>query len=133
LLSSSINPPSSNSLSSTSTTTSAVSQGLVVQDGEQRLWATPFPDIDRFVSDSPCRILCGLVVESTLAKITLAVRWHLETQGHRPQVRNFTEKINRRFRVAILQFTVGRAHTAQRANLALRALGPSLSFPGANL
>ena len=109
---SSIILPLSKSLFPAPTTTSMGRQGLVVQDGKQRLRARPFPDIDFLGSDSPCRILDGLIMEAILAKIALPVGWHLETQGHRPQVRDLTKKIHRRFRVTILQFAVGGAHAA---------------------
>src|SRR5882672_12778881 len=86
--------PSSKGRPSTSTTTSTGSHGLVVQDGKQRLRAGPFPDIDFLGSDSQRRILDGLIVEAILAKTALPVCWHLETQGHRPQMRDLTEEIN---------------------------------------
>ena len=110
---SSILSPLIEKLSSTPSTPSIGSHGLVVQDGKQRLRTRPLPDINFFGSDSPCRVLDGFIVEAILAKIALPVGWHLESQGHGPQVRDLTEKIHRRFGVTILQFTVGGAHAAQ--------------------
>ena len=67
------------------------------------------------------------------AEIAFSVFRNLETQCDRAQVRDLTKKVDRRFRVAILQFSVGGAHAAQRANSTIDTFGNSFSLPGAHL
>src|SRR5215472_378218 len=129
--SSNTNPPTSRLRPpSTSVATSVGSSGRVIQDGQQNLRAGPFAHIDFFRPDSVCRFLNRFIMSATRAEIAFSVRRHIETQCHRTQVRDFTEEVNRRFRVTILQFAIGGAHAAQRANSAFHTFRDSLPLPG---
>src|ERR1051325_10399840 len=52
----------------------------------------------------------------------VAVRADVDVEGHGPQMRGLAQPIDRRLRVAVLELSVRRAHAAERAQRAVRAL-----------
>ena len=69
-----------------------------------------------------------LIAVAAFAVFAAAVRRNGETERRGAQVRDLAEKIDRRFRIIVLQLAIGRAHPARRLHLAIRAFGQARPF-----
>jgi hypothetical protein len=95
-----------------SATAAASGHARIVEDRQNLLRSHPSFHVDLLASDAVRRFEQRLVLSPTGAKVTLAVRRSLDSDGRGPQVSHGAEKINRVFPVAIFEFPVCRAHGA---------------------
>lgn len=99
-----------------------------IQDGQDLLRSCPGFDIDFFIRDAARRLDHGVVLDAAGAEFAVSVRWNVKSERGRTKMGDVTEKGNRALAVAVLQFAVGRTHSAERLDAALHALRHRLAF-----
>ena len=68
-----------------------------------------------------------------IAEIAIPMFWNFKAQRKSAQMGNFTQELDRRFRVAIFQFAVGWTHAAHRVQPALGTFGGARCLPLPNV